>query len=335
MKAVTLEGIQRMRMHGLYLTRRCPDIVDLSRELLGLHCWFHRNVVFSALIRGADIRGWKTALTKTWLYRGTLHGVAYDELPSLLALHPFVSYWGRDLLSDEKLEEIACEVVRQMEDGARSRAEMRRIFAESYGGEVIERVFSSWGGIFVGLAQQGRVAFRDMASRDFDLIDAEPTRSQEEVLPELLRRYFKAYGPATLDDAAWFFGFLGDEKKIARRAPLDEYERFELGGKTYLHCGEPGGLSDIPELALLSGFDPLIVSYVERGAALPTERKSKVILKSGICLPSIAVNGKVAGLWNIKRGEPVVEFFEEQPARVEREAFELVDNMRFQVAGRI
>jgi len=59
------EQILRRRMHGLYLSRRCEDIATLSHELLGLHCWFHRNVAFSALIRGADLMGWKTALTKT------------------------------------------------------------------------------------------------------------------------------------------------------------------------------------------------------------------------------------------------------------------------------
>ena len=59
---------------------------------MGLHSWFYRNVAFSALIRGADITGWKTKLTKTWLYRGTLHGVVYEDLPQLLALHPGGSY---------------------------------------------------------------------------------------------------------------------------------------------------------------------------------------------------------------------------------------------------
>lgn len=43
-----IEQIARMRYHGLYLSRTCPDITALSRELLGLHCWFHRNVAFSA-----------------------------------------------------------------------------------------------------------------------------------------------------------------------------------------------------------------------------------------------------------------------------------------------
>ncbi|MDR1001628.1 MAG: winged helix DNA-binding domain-containing protein [Clostridiales bacterium] len=331
---MTLEQIQRLRMYGLYLSRKCPNIVELSRELLGLHCWFHRNVVFSALIRGAGIAGWKTALIKTWLYRGTLHGVAFDDLPTLLALHNGESWLGR-YYAKELLETIAEDVIRLIEDGVYSRAEMREIFATNYDDEVIKNFFSPWGGIFVSLAGQGKVAFRDMTSRSFDLIDAEPTQTSAEVLPNLLNRYFTAYGPATLDDAAWFFGFMRDDKKLLRDQPLGEYERFELNGKTYYHCGEPKDMRDIPELTLLSGFDPIIVSYTERGAVLPPEYKKKVILSSGICLPAIAVDGKVAGLWNIKKGEPVVEFFSAQSRHIERAAYELVDNMRFRTAGRV
>ncbi|MDR0896980.1 MAG: hypothetical protein LBN04_03900, partial [Oscillospiraceae bacterium] len=59
----TTEGILRRRMHGLYLTRPCENITQLSHELLGMHSWFHRNVAFSALIRGADLVGWQQALT--------------------------------------------------------------------------------------------------------------------------------------------------------------------------------------------------------------------------------------------------------------------------------
>ena len=208
------DQIVRQRYHGLYLSRQCDDIVELSRELLGLHCWFHCNVVFSALIRGADISGWKHALTKTWLYRGTLHGVVHDDLPQLLSLHKSES-WLKRYYSEQMIAEISDEVIRCMEDGIYSRAEMRKIFSEAYEPKVIEAMFSPWGGIFVHLAGLGKVAFRDMTSRDFDLIDAEPTYKQSETLPEMLYRYFTAYGPATLDDAAWFFGFGRDDKKVS------------------------------------------------------------------------------------------------------------------------
>lgn len=79
----------------------------------------------------------------------------------------------------------------------------------------------------------------------------------------------------------------------------------------------------------------LIVSYKERDAVLPAEYKSAVILKSGICLPTIAVNGQVAGIWNLKNGKPTVEFFASQPGRLQRAAAELVDEIQWMVAGKI
>lgn len=321
------EQILQKRMHGLYLSRKCEDITELSRELMGMHCWFHRNVAFSALIRGADLMGWKTSLTKTWLYRGTLHGVVYEDLPSLLALHGGGWRW------DERYKEIADRVIGLMEDGIYSRAEMRRIFVYDYDPQTIELALSPWGGVFAELARLGKVAFRDMTSRDFDLISAEPTKTPAEVLPELFRRYLTAYGPATIADAAWFFGLQRERKKELSSLDLDEYLRFEHNGHIYYDVAEKTAIGEIPELTLLSGFDPLIVSYVERGAVLPVEYKSSVIMKSGICLPTIAVNGQVAGLWNIKNKEPVFEFFKEQPKRIKSAASDLVDSIRRKTAG--
>jgi len=276
-------------MHGLYLSRKCDDITELSCELLGLHCWFHRNVAFSALIRGAELAGWKHALTKTWIHHA-LHGVAPDDLLTLLALNSGEWRWR------EQYREIADKVIHLMEDGVYSRAEMRLIFTDEYDRQTIDRALSLWGGVFCELARLGKVAFRDMTSRDFDLIDAEPTQTFEDVLPELFRRFLAAYGPATLADAAWFFGLQKERKKRLFALNLDEYTRFEYNKSIYYYIDDNTNMADIPELTLLSGFDPLIVSYTERGAVLPPEYKKAVVMKSGICLPTIAVNGQVAGL---------------------------------------
>jgi hypothetical protein len=280
-------------------------------------------VAFSALIRGADLENWKTALTKTWIHHA-LHGVNLDDLPTLLSLNSGEWRWG------EKYREIADRVISLMEDGVYSRAEMRRIFAEYYDRQTIEHALSPWGGVFCELARLGKVAFRDMTSRDFDLIDAGPTQSFEEVLPDLFRRFIAAYGPATLSDAAWFFGLWKDKKKELSALNLDGYLRIEHNKNVYYYLDNKTPMGDIPELSLLSGFDPLIVSYTDRSAILPPEYKKAVIMSSGICLPTIAVNGQVAGLWNIKKGEPVVEFFTAQPKRIKDAAYDLADNICWQ-----
>ncbi len=320
------EYILRRRMHGLYLSRKCEDLLTLSHELMGLHCWFHRNVPFSALIRGAAIHGWKNKLTKTWLYRGTLHGVVYEDLPELLALHSGPSYLGR-FFGEDTVTQFGEEVLRYMEDGVYSRTEFRKIFADTHDPAFIDSMFSSWGGVFVNLARMGKVAFRDMTSRDFDMISAEPSQTVEEVLPGLFHRYLEAYGPATLEDAAWFFGFWKDEAKRMRRLCLADYETFEHKGHRYYSLPDNQDTADIPALTLLSGFDPMIVSYTQRSDVLPPEHKSTVILKSGICLPTILVDGRVAGIWNIKKNQPVVEFFGTQPKRVIADASQRVETI--------
>ena len=91
-------------------------------------------------------------------------------------------------------------------------------------------------------------------------------------------------------------------------------------------------MGDIPHLTLLSGFDPYVVSYVDREAVLPREYRKAVILKSGICLPTIAVDGVVAGLWNIKNKEPVVEFFAPQPKALREEAMARVEQISWAVS---
>ena len=159
---------------------------------------------------------------------------------------------------------------------------------------------------------------------------AEPTRSFEDVLPEFARRFFTVYGPATLSDAAWFLGLWKDEASLLRRLPLEDLYLFEYNGSPY-YGGVEMETADAPELTLLSGFDPYIVSYSDRGAVVPAEHKGKLILKSGICNPSVAVNGRVAGIWNIVKNEPVVTFFEKQPKRIVSEAMARVDAIRWRV----
>jgi len=89
-----------------------------------------------------------------------------------------------------------------------------------------------------------------MTSRDFDLISAEPTLSFDEVLPELLDRYFRAYGPATLADAAYFFGISKEDAKRLESLSFDDLCRLDYSGKTYYYSES----NDMDEEALCFGW---------------------------------------------------------------------------------
>lgn len=121
----------------------------------------------------------------------------------------------------------------------------------------------------MGLAKRGWWPFATMTSRDFDLISAEPRRTPQEVFPELLRRYFAAYGPATLADAACFFGLQKEKKKLLQGMDLTQYARLELEGEAYYYLEDGRDMEEIPSMTLLSGFDPYLVSYARAGGPAP------------------------------------------------------------------
>ena len=114
------------------------------------------------------------------------------------------------------------------------------------------------------------------------------------------------------------------------RINVDAFFQFEYAGNVYYCLDDPADMANIPELTLLLGFDPLIVSYAQRDAVLPPEYKNAVVLKSGIYSPTIAVNGQVTGLWNIKKGEPRMGFSKPQSTRIKNAAFGLVYNISCQ-----
>lgn len=69
---------------------------------------------------------------------------------------------------------------------------------------------------------------------------------------------------------------------------LTQYPRLELEGEAYYYLEDGRDMEEIPSMTLLSGFDPYLVSYARAGGPLPPEYKPAVILKSGICLPTVA-----------------------------------------------
>src|SRR5205085_2709348 len=89
-------------------------------------------------------------------------------------------------------------------------------------------LLSGWGALLKRLAAQGELAFGTPDERSVtfvaprrwvgEWVDADP----EEAVPELLRRYLDAYGPANLDELAGWSAF---ERPVLRRADRGHLER--------------------------------------------------------------------------------------------------------------
>ena len=116
---------------------------------------------------------------------------------------------------------------------------------------------------------------------------------------ELARRYFAHFGPATIKDAAYFFGTT--QAQVKAWLAVLPVEETHSDGKTFFYsCAEPVA-GNMHGCLFLSGFDQLMLGYEKTESLfLPKEHMRDIFTLAGIVRPAVLVNGQVRGWWNLK-----------------------------------
>jgi hypothetical protein len=127
--------------------------------------------------------------------------------------------------------------------------------------------------------------------------DEEP----QQALQEVARRFLGAYGPATPEEfARWW----GDEPAAAKRlfrALGDDLAPVEVEGWQGWALA-----ATLPQLkraaagqtvALLPAFDPYTIAFCRHPALLPAEHTASVSRPQGWIAPAVLVGGRIAGTW--------------------------------------
>lgn len=126
----------------------------------------------------------------------------------------------------------------------------------------------------------------------------------------LVHRYLRSYGPATVNDIAWWSG-------LSKRTVLDALE--VIGGQT-VTVGMAGMDGDFVMLRsdegllervsheggwtvnLLPALDPYIMGYKERRRYLDHARYDQVFDRGGNATSTVLVDGRVVGVWAFVEG---------------------------------
>jgi hypothetical protein len=159
---------------------------------------------------------------------------------------------------------------------------------------------------------------------DMDLAAVTP----QEARSWLVRRYLAAFGPATFDDVQWWTGFSkGETQKTlqASRLALVEVEIEKLGSGYLMLADDAQSLHafhepETPGAFFLPGLDPYIMGYQDRRRFLAPTHRAKVFDRAGNALPTIWVNGRVAGAWGQRKDGSVISGMFEPVAGRERES---------------
>ena len=281
-----------------------PEAV--CRDLNGIQAQFASYARHALAIRCREALGehWGAGLVKAWTVRGTMHIFREGDLP--LFLHRDRSHFLRDVdrmtedpfaSRDRKLA-FSNFILDCVSRGIVKREDLRTACREQGMTEREEQsFFDSWGGLLRAMTEAGMLCYRADADRTFRLCPSFDPMEWDAALLEQARRYFTAYGPATVRDAARFFG-------IPQKAVREWLDRLPV---TAVRCGDrdcffiDDGRRDLPEIPrciLLSGFDQLMLGFEKKdGLFLDPAHLRSIFNLGGIVLPCVLLDGQAAGRW--------------------------------------
>jgi hypothetical protein len=130
----------------------------------------------------------------------------------------------------------------------------------------------------------------------------------------LLRRYLSAFGPAMLEDVQWWTGFTKTETKktLAALEPVLVKVAIEgLSDDFFMLADDARRLDDftppdVPCVLFLPCLDPYVMGYRDRRRFLAPEQRTKIFDRAGNAVPTVWVNGRVAGMWGQRKGGSVI-----------------------------
>lgn len=129
---------------------------------------------------------------------------------------------------------------------------------------------------------------------------SEPERGPEQALRDLVLRYLKAFGPATVADAAQFALVQRSRVRSALKALGDAVEQLNGPDGTVLFDvpGAPRPPADTPAPPrLMAMWDSVLLAHADRGRVIPPDYRRLVTRVNGDVLPTLLVDGQVAGVW--------------------------------------
>lgn len=267
-------------------------------------------------------------LVKTWAMRATLHLLPAADLPLFAAARSasisrnYERYFIQSGVPEGRYQEVLDTASEILSDGPITREELARALSERMGLPALSAVIAGegWGSPLKPMAWRGDLAFGPSRGRNVTFVnprswvDGWDVWDAQEALQEIVRRYLRAYGPAT---PALFAGWWEAHQVTARaafRALAGELTPVEVEGWPAFALAdtlEPMRSSeDFGILRLLPLFDAYTVGLGRRddiAALLAPEQYKRMFRMAGWVSAVVLVDGRIAGTWEAKAAREATE----------------------------
>lgn len=129
--------------------------------------------------------------------------------------------------------------------------------------------------------------------------------NRQECIQRLVVRYLEGFGPATAADVAQFTLLTRSTVRDALTALSGSLQR--LSGPDGAELFDvPGGVVPSSDVScpprLMAMWDSTLLAYADRGRVIPPDYRRLVIRSNGDVLPTLLVDGYVAGVWRPVEG---------------------------------
>jgi len=139
--------------------------------------------------------------------------------------------------------------------------------------------------------------------------------NEENARKTVIQWYLASFGPATLDDIAWWTGFPKSQVRHMIENLKDKITYLDISdlNKTLLMLRQdetPLKLTRDEEkrvINMLPSLDPYVMGYKDRERYMNLEHYDYIFDRSGNATSTILLDGKIIGIWDFK--EPVIKIF--------------------------
>jgi hypothetical protein len=288
--------------------------------------------VKEARLRDVDSAIWKDhSLVRAWGMRGTMFLVPSNELSvfvrgSVRRAAYNLNWAIRHSESKEEVDKLLDRVAEILEE-PRTRTQLAQMLTESHGYKTKSKAAGGWGDkrkvphVKVGAISLS-IGFLLHITRARDVICSGPNQGteasyvradkwiknwkdipQERAERELLVKYLKAHGPATINDfAIWEGLYMKDAKDIWSREIQNMVEVDIEGAKATILESDLSELENAeiedPVVRLLPYFDSFLLGHKSHLNIVDEKNRKKIYRNQGWVSPVLLVDGRARGVWS-------------------------------------
>jgi hypothetical protein len=328
---VTWDQALAWRVGAQLLAEPSRTAVDVARRVAGVQAQVMSSAELAVGIRTGrppeHVRAalWEErTLVKTWAMRGTLHLLPADELPTWVAAlrakeetarrgQAWERYHG---ITVDQLATITAAVGEIVGAEPLTREELGAAVTSATGDPHLgETVRTGFGGTILKVAAaNGELCFGPDRGRNVTFVDPrtwvrhpwdEPEAAEANAV--VVHRFLDAYGPATTDDFARWWGVVPADGKRAVRPLAGELVEVDVDGSPawLTPAGAEAVAATRPlrgHVRLVPAFDTYVLApHSHRRHAWPEGLHDRISRKAGWITPALLVDGRVAGVWSHER----------------------------------